>query len=73
MLQSVVLEFTETGCIVVPTDGVTVFVGPNNAGKSLVSREIEEAFLITTRRKDGSSAILRLFGLPLQQVGRRLR
>ena len=43
MLQSVVLEFTETGRIVVPTDGVTVFVGPNNAGKSLVLREIEEA------------------------------
>jgi AAA domain, putative AbiEii toxin, Type IV TA system len=28
-----------------PTKGITVFVGPNNSGKSLVLREVEQAFL----------------------------
>jgi hypothetical protein len=44
MLQSISLRFTETGSITLPTKGITIFVGPNNAGKSLVLREIEQAF-----------------------------
>jgi predicted ATPase len=44
MLQSVTLKFTEAPTsVVVPAQGVTVFVGPNNSGKSLVLREIEQA------------------------------
>ncbi|WP_140985031.1 ATP-dependent nuclease [Asticcacaulis tiandongensis] len=44
MLESIELNFTETGKLVLPTKGITVFVGPNNSGKSLVLKEIEEAF-----------------------------
>ena len=43
MLQSVDLEFSETGKMTLPMIGVTIFVGPNNSGKSLVLREIEAA------------------------------
>lgn len=43
MLESVSLKFTDlTAPLVIPTDGVTIFVGPNNSGKSLVLREIEQ-------------------------------
>src|SRR5215510_2605199 len=43
MLQSVSLKFTElTEPLHVPAQGVTVFVGPNNSGKSLILREIEQ-------------------------------
>jgi hypothetical protein len=44
MFQSITLNFTETGQMVLPMKGITVFVGPNNSGKSLVLREIESAF-----------------------------
>ena len=38
------LKFTERPePFVIPAQGVTVFVGPNNAGKSLVLRELEAA------------------------------
>jgi predicted ATP-dependent endonuclease of OLD family len=44
MFKSVELSFSETGSLNLETKGITVFVGPNNSGKSLVLREIEEAF-----------------------------
>jgi hypothetical protein len=44
MLETITLKFTEAAApVVVPAQGVTVFVGPNNAGKSLVLRELEIA------------------------------
>lgn len=46
MFSSITLKFTETADLTLPTAGITVFVGPNNAGKSLVLREIEQAFLV---------------------------
>jgi hypothetical protein len=54
MLSSISLKFTEVqGPVVVPAQGVTIFVGPNNAGKSLVLRELEKdissASVITTK------------------------
>lgn len=42
MLESIKLHFTETGEIDLPVGGVTIFVGPNNSGKSLVLREFME-------------------------------
>ncbi|MCA1492685.1 hypothetical protein I6F11_17330 [Ensifer sp. NBAIM29] len=43
MLESISLKFTElTETLLIPAQGVTVFVGPNNSGKSLVLREIEQ-------------------------------
>jgi predicted ATPase len=45
MLTSVSLKFTEVPhSLNVPTSGVTLFVGSNNSGKSLVLREIEQDF-----------------------------
>ncbi|RJF70876.1 ATP-dependent nuclease [Rhodopseudomonas palustris] len=44
MLKSIKLQFTETGELVLPVEGITLFVGPNNSGKSLVLREVERAF-----------------------------
>src|ERR1700731_2178539 len=41
MFESIALKFTEVGRVSLPTQGVTIFVGPNNAGKSLVLRELE--------------------------------
>jgi hypothetical protein len=42
MLESISLKFSELpGPLHVPAQGVTVFVGPNNSGKSLVLRELE--------------------------------
>ncbi len=42
MFESISLKFTESQSpILVPADGVTVFVGPNNSGKSLLLRELE--------------------------------
>jgi hypothetical protein len=44
MLESISLKFTEQATpIVVPAQGITIFVGPNNSGKSLVLRELDEA------------------------------
>lgn len=44
MIESISLKFTESeNLLVVPAQGVTVFVGPNNSGKSLVLRELETA------------------------------
>jgi ABC-type enterochelin transport system ATPase subunit len=45
MLEYISLKFTELPePLRVPAQGVTVFVGPNNAGKSLVLQEIEQDF-----------------------------
>jgi predicted ATP-dependent endonuclease of OLD family len=53
MLKSITLRFTERPePIIVPTEGVTIFVGPNNSGKSLALREIEHA-LITGQIPEG--------------------
>lgn len=41
MLKSITLKFTDNASITLPTEGVTIFVGPNNSGKSLILREIE--------------------------------
>jgi predicted ATPase len=42
MLKSISLKFTELHePLHVPAQGVTIFVGPNNSGKSLILREIE--------------------------------
>jgi predicted ATPase len=46
MLKSVDLSFTETGALRLPLHGITIFVGPNNSGKSLVLREIEQLFRV---------------------------
>jgi ABC-type branched-subunit amino acid transport system ATPase component len=45
MLKTIVLKFSENSDLTVDSTGVTIFVGPNNAGKSLLLREIQEAFL----------------------------
>lgn len=43
MLESISLKFTELAePLHVPAQGVTIFVGANNSGKSLVLREIEQ-------------------------------
>jgi predicted ATP-dependent endonuclease of OLD family len=43
MLESISLKFTELAELLrIPAQGVTIFVGPNNSGKSLVLREIEQ-------------------------------
>jgi hypothetical protein len=44
MLASITLKFTEHADLVLPASGITIFVGPNNSGKSLVLKEIERAF-----------------------------
>lgn len=46
MLDSITLKFTENADIVLPAAGITVFVGPNNSGKSLVLKEVEQAFIV---------------------------
>ena len=44
MLAKLILKFTDgERRIELPAQGITVFVGPNNSGKSLVLREIESA------------------------------
>lgn len=44
MLSSVKIIFTESPEIDLPSEGVTIFVGPNNSGKSLILKEIEKVF-----------------------------
>lgn len=44
MLKTLTLKFTENNDLVLPASGITIFVGPNNSGKSLVLKEIEKAF-----------------------------
>lgn len=44
MISTIVLNFTENIDLILPTTGITVFVGPNNSGKSLVLRELEMAY-----------------------------
>lgn len=44
MLSSITLKFTEHADLILPASGITIFVGPNNSGKSLVLKEIESAF-----------------------------
>lgn len=46
MLETITLKFTDSPELVLPTNGITVFVGPNNSGKSLVLREVEQAVSI---------------------------
>lgn len=46
MLKSITLSFTDSPTLALPADGITVFVGPNNSGKSLVLREIEAAMSV---------------------------
>lgn len=46
MLDSITLKFTENQDMVLPAPGITVFVGPNNSGKSLLLREIELALSV---------------------------
>jgi ABC-type cobalamin/Fe3+-siderophores transport system ATPase subunit len=44
MLKSIVMKFTHSDDIEFPTNGITIFVGPNNSGKSLILKEIESTF-----------------------------
>lgn len=44
MLKKITLKFTEQPDIDLPASGAIIFVGPNSSGKSLVLKEIEEAF-----------------------------
>ena len=46
MLDSITLKFTQHEDLVLPTAGITIFVGPNNSGKSLILKEVEQAFLV---------------------------
>ncbi|TPE53594.1 ATP-dependent nuclease [Amaricoccus solimangrovi] len=51
MLESITLQFTENDDIHLPMNGVTIFVGPNNAGKSLILREIASLYADTDRKR----------------------
>lgn len=42
MFSSIKISCSETGDLDLPGRGVTLFVGPNNSGKSLLLREIEQ-------------------------------
>lgn len=44
MLSSITLKFTECQDLVLPASGITIFVGPNNSGKSLLLKEVESVF-----------------------------
>lgn len=46
MLSTITLKFTETPDITITTKGITIFVGPNNSGKSLALKEVEQLFLV---------------------------
>lgn len=57
MLDSITLKFTEHHDLVLPASGITIFVGPNNSGKSLVLKEVESAF--TTHPFPANTLMLR--------------
>lgn len=46
MLDSITLKFTENPDLTIPLDGITIFVGANNSGKSLVLKEVESAMAV---------------------------
>jgi energy-coupling factor transporter ATP-binding protein EcfA2 len=46
MLESITISFTDSPTIVLPAEGITVFVGSNNSGKSLILREVELAMSV---------------------------
>lgn len=46
LLKTIKLGFTESPDLDLPVEGVTIFVGPNNSGKSLVLRELEQAHTV---------------------------
>jgi hypothetical protein len=52
MFRSIYLKFTEVLDIKLDAPGVVIFVGPNNSGKSLVLREIEQAVISTGKLPD---------------------
>jgi predicted ATPase len=45
MLTSITLKFTQNTPLILDPQGITIFVGPNNSGKSLALREIDDIFL----------------------------
>jgi len=57
MLSSITLKFTEHQDLVLPASGITIFVGPNNSGKSLALKEVESAF--TTHPFPANTLMLR--------------
>lgn len=62
MITSIILKCTESPFeITIPGEGITIFVGPNNSGKSLVLREIESA--IANQSTDESRYIVKEFEL----------
>jgi ABC-type polar amino acid transport system ATPase subunit len=46
MLDSITLKFTNSADLLLSASGITIFVGPNNSGKSLVLREVEQALTV---------------------------
>jgi hypothetical protein len=52
MLEAISLKFTEFAQpLRIPVQGVTIFVGPNNSGKSLVLREIQQDIVSHQRQE----------------------
>ncbi|MFZ4409331.1 MAG: ATP-dependent nuclease [Paracraurococcus sp.] len=51
MLNNVTLRFTNSPRLDFQAKGVTIFVGPNNSGKSLVLKELEECFTQPSARR----------------------
>ena len=48
MLSKIILKTgkpSSSSNLTIPIDGITIFVGPNNSGKSLLLREIESIFI----------------------------
>lgn len=59
MLKSVSLHFTKNPNVIdLPGKGVNIFVGPNNSGKSLALREIND---ILTKREDTQRYLVKYF------------
>ncbi|MER9628831.1 AAA family ATPase [Mesorhizobium sp. M0296] len=58
MFENITLKFTDSHDIVIPTKGITIFVGPNNSGKSLVLREFE---LLSQQGVDSTFKVIRDF------------